>query len=173
MDLNFQTCLVYHGFGTKSPNPWNLIAVPKTLVDICFSPISFFLAFVSGDYFFSKSGWIWNLGPQSWMKIRFFAISCTFTIAKLQTFNYYSHSKKFVEKTFGSPYEAHFLDYVSYFISWDTLSQISISQKNKKVFHQFFSAELHHYLPDLKKVPLVRFELKTPGFQDQCSTTEL
>ena len=54
MDLNFQTCLVYHGFGTKSPNPWNLIAVPKTLVYICFSPISFFLAFVSGDYFFFK-----------------------------------------------------------------------------------------------------------------------
>ena len=69
MDLNFQTCLVYHGFGTKSPNPWNLIAVPKTLVDICFSPISFFLAFVSGDYFFSKSGWIWHLGPFQFVQL--------------------------------------------------------------------------------------------------------
>ena len=70
---------------------------------------------------------------------------------RVKTYDYYSHGKKFVGKIFSSPFEAHFLDYVSCYIFWDTLSQFSISEKkNKKVFHQFFPAELRHYLPEFK-----------------------
>ena len=101
------------------------------------------------------------------------AISYILTKARLQTFYHYSHSKKFVEKIFGSPFEAYFLNFISCFISWDTLSQFSISQKNKKVFHHFFQQNYAIICQILKKLPPVRFELTTPGLQDQCSATEL
>ena len=96
-------------------------------------------------------------------------------IAKVHTFNHYSHNKKFVEKLVGSSYEAYFLDYVRCFISWWTLRKFSISRKKtKKYFIIFFPSELLHCMPNFqKKLPLMRFELMTPGLQDQCSATEL